>query len=395
MITPSFGLTATERVLPKLALDFTTGSLDSRVTFTRTTDATHPATYINSIGVLTAATNNEARFDYDPVTLVCKGLLIEESRTNLATYSQSVGGTGWTTYIQGTGVTPVVVLNAGTAPDGSNNASKVTLDKGVGVTSGDRSLLQKSVSGVTNGATYSASIYVKAFDVADVGKQIRLTADNMGATQVVLTSSWQRVVFTGAAVATTVSVGVEVRGTNAASADVLVWGAQLEAGAFATSYIPTTTAALTRNADVAVMTGTNFSDWFNATEGTFVASYSNKAIGIVIRVMQDSNNLIQITQTSTTQTTCSIRKFGTFVASFIFTAPESTPHTGSISYKLNNIAGSVDGQSVLTSGSGLIPSPTYMEIGSTAGVYFANGHIESIRFYSQRVTNQEVQSLSK
>jgi len=83
MITPAFGLTATERVLQKLALDFTTAALDARVTVTRTTNATNPATYINSSGVITAATNNQPRFDYDPVTLLCKGLLIEESRANL------------------------------------------------------------------------------------------------------------------------------------------------------------------------------------------------------------------------------------------------------------------------------------------------------------------------
>ena len=83
MITTSFGLTATERVLPKLALDFTTASLDSRVTFTRTTGASNPATYVNSSGAITAATNNQPRFDFNPVTLVCKGLLIEESRRNL------------------------------------------------------------------------------------------------------------------------------------------------------------------------------------------------------------------------------------------------------------------------------------------------------------------------
>lgn len=59
MITPYFGLTATERVLPKLALDFTTASLDSRITFTRTTDATHPATYVDSNGYVTSATNNQ------------------------------------------------------------------------------------------------------------------------------------------------------------------------------------------------------------------------------------------------------------------------------------------------------------------------------------------------
>ena len=74
MITPGFSLTATEKVLPKLALDFTTASLDAKVTFTRTTDATHPATYTNSSGLITSATDNAPRFDYNPLTLACKGL---------------------------------------------------------------------------------------------------------------------------------------------------------------------------------------------------------------------------------------------------------------------------------------------------------------------------------
>ena len=55
MITPSFGLTATERVLPKLALDFTTASLDPRITFTRTTGASNPATYVDSSGYIANA----------------------------------------------------------------------------------------------------------------------------------------------------------------------------------------------------------------------------------------------------------------------------------------------------------------------------------------------------
>lgn len=64
MITPSFLLTATEQVLPKLALDFTTASLDSRITFTRTTGASNPETYVNSSGVLTAAiTSHTLRTD--------------------------------------------------------------------------------------------------------------------------------------------------------------------------------------------------------------------------------------------------------------------------------------------------------------------------------------------
>ncbi len=95
MITPSFSLTATERVLPKLALDFTTASLDSRVTFTRTTGASNPATYVSSTGYITSATNNQPRFDYDPITLTCKGLLIEESRANIFIESETLLTAAW------------------------------------------------------------------------------------------------------------------------------------------------------------------------------------------------------------------------------------------------------------------------------------------------------------
>lgn len=80
MLTPAYSLTATERVLPKLALDFTTAVLDSRVAVTR---ANNTATRTDSTGTIVLVNANLPRFDFDPVTLACKGLLIEEARTNL------------------------------------------------------------------------------------------------------------------------------------------------------------------------------------------------------------------------------------------------------------------------------------------------------------------------
>ena len=76
---------------PALLLDFTTGTLDSRITFTRSTTGS----YYNSAGVLSTAAINAPRFDYNPSTLQAKGLLIEESRTNLLTYSEQFDNAAW------------------------------------------------------------------------------------------------------------------------------------------------------------------------------------------------------------------------------------------------------------------------------------------------------------
>ena len=87
MITPAYAPTATERVLPRMALDFTTGVLDSRVTVARSLNT---ATRVNSSGLIEIVNANLPRFDYDPVTLAAKGLLIEELRTNLLVYSEQL-----------------------------------------------------------------------------------------------------------------------------------------------------------------------------------------------------------------------------------------------------------------------------------------------------------------
>ena len=116
MITPSFGLTATERVLPSMALDFTTASLDSRVTFTRSGNT---ATVVNSSGLIATINANLPRFDFDPVTLACKGLLIEEARTNLLTYSNDFSNAIWNKNSSS------ITSNVITSPDGTVNASKL------------------------------------------------------------------------------------------------------------------------------------------------------------------------------------------------------------------------------------------------------------------------------
>lgn len=111
MITPAYSLTANERVLPSLTIDFTSGMTDARVATTRALDT---ATRVNSSGVIEVVNANLARYDFDPVTLSCLGQLIEESRTNrflnslidgtdLATQSVTLTAAAQTLSFYGTG----------------------------------------------------------------------------------------------------------------------------------------------------------------------------------------------------------------------------------------------------------------------------------------------------
>ena len=101
---------------PSLNLNFQGGKLDSRVTFARSTTGT----FVGSDGLIQTAAINTPRFDYDPVTLACKGLLIEEQRVNLLTYSDDFSNAAWTK------TNATVTANAVAAPDGTTTADTLT-----------------------------------------------------------------------------------------------------------------------------------------------------------------------------------------------------------------------------------------------------------------------------
>lgn len=141
-----------------VSLDFTTGFQDSRLTFQRAA-ATNSGvvTYVNSAGLIAAATTNEPRLDYDPITLTPRGLLIEGSATNLLTYSQfaytaSNPPTGWTSPF--TGGPGTVATSIWGSLDGANAWSQTA--------SSNRPMLSSTAINVTSGTTYTASMYLEA-----------------------------------------------------------------------------------------------------------------------------------------------------------------------------------------------------------------------------------------
>ena len=416
MITPSFGLTATERVLPKLALDFTTASLDSRVTFTRTTGASNPATYVNSSGVVTTATDNEPRFDYDPVTLACKGLLIEESRSNVATYSEQFDNAAWLK------TRATISADAVAAPDGNTTADKLVETATTGAHS-----IQSATTTIAS-ATYTGSCYIKAGErtwalisigVSTAGLAyfnlstgaVGTTTGGYTASTVNMGNGWWRCIITGT-IAVTSDRAMAVytatgNGTFSYAGDgtsgIYVWGAQLEAGAFATSYIPTTSAALTRNADVATMTGTNFSDWFNASEGSFNAAVIPRAVdltnGNTILSVNDNTNFNRYyayVAAVTSVPNLQIRAASTvYMQSTSGTASANTLLSTCFAYKANNSAFSASGISANVDTSVTLPTVTQFQIGAHTTAVYLNGWVQKINYWPQRLTNNEVQAFSK
>ena len=244
-----------------LSLDFTTGVLDPRLTFTRSTTGT----YINSSGYVTSAAINAPRFDYDLTTLTPRGLLIEGSASNLLTYSEDQGNnTTWSAF--GTSVTRTT---GQTDPGNNSTATKLVFD----ATATD-AVISRSVT-VLNATQYTISMWMRADSGTVTNVRFARAAGSAGAIFPTLTTAWQRVSLTFTS--STTSDGIEIRVLNAGSpktATVHLWGAQLEAGSGASSYIPTGASAGNRAADSCVMTGTNFSSWFaGATEGVLYSEF--------------------------------------------------------------------------------------------------------------------------
>ncbi len=129
-----------------LTLDFTTGQLDPRLTFTR---ASTVATFINASGIVATATTNEPRFDHDPTTLAPRGLLIEGTATNLLQQSVDWTVSPWSKPAQITwdGTTYA------TAPDGTTSAKQIT------VTGGSSASIAQAV---TTGTNRTISLWLRA-----------------------------------------------------------------------------------------------------------------------------------------------------------------------------------------------------------------------------------------
>ena len=371
----------------------------------------------NYIPQLLTAASGVARFDNNPTTFESLGLLIEEGRTNLVTYSEQFDNAAWT---KGAAT---ITANTIVAPDGTLIGDKMVED-----TANNTHLVQQAPS-YTSGTAYTYSVFAKAAERTFL--QLRVSASSQfsasfnlstgvasqlaSGTTAAITSvgnGWYRCSITFTATAT--AVGASRIGllsnettqnyTGDGYSGIYIWGAQLEAGAFATSYIPTVASQVTRAADAASMTGTNFSSWYNVAEGTLYAEGKSvdSISGTTARRYAEVNdgstsNIMSIEFRTTTQSRFTVTVSDTSQATVTSGGTINQFSKIAGSYAVNNFAFCANGALGTSDTSGTVPIVTQLNIGSRSDNSAAstiNGTIKKIAYYPLAATPAQLQGLT-
>jgi hypothetical protein len=177
---------------------------------------------------------------------------------------------------------------------------------------------------------------------------------------------------------------------------------QLEQGAFATSVIPTTSATVTRAADVASITGSNFSSWASADKHTLyaeiqrpsavnantsVASLSDGTLNNVVRYRLDSNGSTSTWLGVTSGTNDGVVQVTTGTAGLPIKAAGGA-ELNSYQLAVNGVLGTQDT-------SALMPSVNRLEIGAAGGIALLNGTIKRLTYWPTRLANNTLQQITQ
>jgi hypothetical protein len=381
-----------------------------------TPTTTQPIT--NYIPVLQTVSANTARFDHDPVTSESKGLLIEEQRTSLLPYSEDFSYWGATN--------STVQSNIIVAPDGT-----MTGDKLVPNTAQDYTFVGKTY--MISATTYTFSVYAKAgeysrmsfwegnvtayfatFDLL-TGTVVRVNGpttakiENAG-------NGWYRCSMTASYNAINAWWIIKpLDGSTTSPFDatrlgdgysgVYIWGAQLEAGAFPTSYIKTEASQVTRAADAASITGTNFSSWYNQDEGTiFVNGIKSQTVSgnPAFCAIGDGgfNNRISLGFNSNGTLAALVSNLSNieYYQSTTARQDDGLIKLMAFGYKFNDTNWYLDGVDIGSNDSiTTIPSAVHsLFIGRLTGSGgYLNGTIKKIAYYPERLTNSQLENLTK
>lgn len=380
-------------IKPSLLLDFARAQVvPPSVTFTRASTAMRvaPSGLIETVGI------NVPRLDYDPITRACLGLLIEEQRTNLLLQSSNFENASWQK------VRVSVTADAAISPDGTMTADKVIPD----TQSNEHFIYQNAPSG-----NHAVTLFAKAAGYNfvrfnDTGANIAIFDLSAGvftfqgavvagtARAVALPNGWYKISFVRSFANGQVRFFPSPDGNGSFTGDgtsgVLFWGAQLEAGSFPTSYIPTTTASATRAADTAVLS--SLSPWYRADEGTLYlegAHFLDASVNSGIDLRDTTANKVTLRNSSAIVGVNSVTE-----ASFSYARDNGVVSKKAIALKFNDVAVARNGVIVNSDTSVSLPSVSELRFSVDGTSFFYNGHIRQLKYFPQRLINAQLQALT-
>ena len=379
--------------------------------------ATATAAVTNYISQLLTAVANQPRFDFNPTTRQSLGLLIEEQKTNVVTYSQAFDNAAW-------GKTNVTIIpSANIAPDGTLTASLMTNNS----TNGEHNFS----AGPFSTAIRTLSIYAKAGSASFLGLSIyglstRCAVFDLGtgavssvvggyASITSVGNGWYRcsfhdpgglnycVVYMGETAAQAVAQTSYI-GTNK---NIYVWGAQHENGSFPTSYIKTDASSVTRAQDY-IAIGT--SSWFNNNQCTIYCSFDTASVGtnspsMTYWSIENGTSLGYYANKASGSSTLTVfQGSASASAGTISAIPTGSLYTAKQqnAYSYNNTSGSLAASGLLNGGSVGTITPAPISFTPTAcllgrQISITNpmtGHICKFAYYPIATTTAQMQALT-
>jgi hypothetical protein len=390
---------------------------DSQLTFTRASTATR----VGPDGAIAVVGSNVPRIDYTGGG--CGKLLLEPQRTNLVTFSEQMDNAAWTK------ASLSVTANQTTSPSGYDDADLIDALTGTG-----QHIISAATITYTNAVPYTFSVFAKKGNTSLIqlsgasvvfGSNVwatynfdtlEVTAGSAAtASMVDYGSGWYRLILTGtvtgaATVASfyaafTNDKSVRLPSFTAANQTVYLWGAQTEQASYATSYIPTTAAAVTRLAEECSKTG--ISSLIGQTQGTLFAEFKYEGVTItpngdrIISVSDGtSNNRISLFKNLTLGTIYFFVGSGgsTIIneANISGTSIIGGTHKIAVAYKSGDYAVFFDGVLVFSSNAAVVPATTAVFVGSdeTGSVKPLSGGINQALIFKTRLSNEQLQKLT-
>jgi len=403
--------TSAPLLLPSLNLNFVaSNTLDTRINFTRSSGAT----YVGKNGLIQYAGVNQPRLDFDPVnTGTNLGLFIEEQRTNIHFYSAQAGLSVNNGNCKFT--TATVIAPDGSLADIVNNTPSV-----------NSFFYNQSNSIMTPLTYYTRSVYAKTYGGSNTiifenyingGNtycQFNLAtgaiSNNSTGTAYMVNAGngWYRCIWTvqSSASASDFSKVTYIGGYGSTplTTPIAVWGSQLEAGAWPTSYIPTGASQVTRQGDTAYLAGQNFNSWYNPVQGSLYAEFQQESNLIANRGIACINdgtiNNVAYHLWDSSNTPGQI--FGeVFVNGTGLSTSAVNYSTGTLTKAVQTISGAsnrlaVNGTLSTTAAGSTWQQPVVnqLRIGDARFSSPTNGWIKRLMFFPQALTNQQMITLT-